>query len=130
MANSVGSLTVLLGLDAAEYTRGLTKAERDAQKFAQNTRAAILEVGKVLGGLEIVRQVMETTKAIIAEAAALDDLSDATGSSVESAVASSPIRPRFPAVISVNCNRSCSSSPRAWLAPMTRAAILAGRWPR
>jgi len=84
MANNLGKLVVLLGLDAAEFTRGLTKAEYEAQKFAKNTRAAILEVGKVLGGLEIGRQVFENTKAIIEEASSLNDLSDATGSSVES----------------------------------------------
>ena len=83
MANSVGQLVVKLGLDAAEYTRGLTKAEYQAQQFAQNTRAAILEVGKVLGGLEIGRQLIESTKAIIEQAASLNDLADATGSSVE-----------------------------------------------
>jgi hypothetical protein len=83
MANSLGSLVVSLGLDAAEYTRGLTKAEYQAKQFAQNTRSAILEVGKVLGGLAIAQQVYEATKAIIAEAAALDDLADATGASVE-----------------------------------------------
>ena len=84
MANNLGKLVVLLGLDAAEFTRGLTKAEYEAQKFARNTRSAILEVGKVLGGLEIGRQVLENTKAIIGEASSLNDLADATGSSVES----------------------------------------------
>lgn len=84
MANNLGKLVVLLGLDAAEFTRGLTKAEYEAQRFAKNTRAAILEVGKTLAGLEIGRQVFENTKAIIEEAASLNDLSDATGSSVES----------------------------------------------
>lgn len=84
MAENVGSLRVLLGLDAAEYTRGLTKAEKDAQRFAANTRSAILEVGKVLAGLGIAAAVLEATKAIISEASALNDLADATGSSVES----------------------------------------------
>ena len=60
MANSVGALVVSLGLDAAEYTRGLTKAEYQAKQFAQNTRSAILEVGKVLGGLAIADQVLRS----------------------------------------------------------------------
>ena len=84
MANVVGGLAVLLGLDATEYTRGLTKAEYQAKQFARNTRSAILEVAKVIGTIEIGRQVYEATKAIIAEAAALNDLAAATGSTVES----------------------------------------------
>src|SRR6185436_16514098 len=84
MVSSVGSLVVSLGLNSAEFTSGLTKSEYAAQRFAQNTRTAILEVAKVIGGLEIGRQVFESAKAIISEAAALNDLSDATGSSVES----------------------------------------------
>lgn len=84
MAQSVGSLVAVLGLDATEYTRGLTKAELQAQRFAQNTRTAILEVGKVLGGLAIAQQVVENAKAIVSEAAALDNLSTSLGSSVES----------------------------------------------
>lgn len=83
MANNLGQLIVKLGLDAAEFTRGLNKGEYEAQKFSRNTRTAILEVAKVLATLEIGRQVYESTKAIISEAAALNDLSDATGSSVE-----------------------------------------------
>jgi hypothetical protein len=75
MANTVGGLVVKLGLDAAEYTRGLTKAEYQAQQFAQKTRAAILEVGKVLAGLELGKQVFDATKEIIANASALDTLS-------------------------------------------------------
>lgn len=83
MANTLGRLLVLLGLDSSEYTRGLTKAEYQAQQFARNTRSAILEVGKVLGGLELGRQFYEATKEIINQAAALNDLADVAGSSVE-----------------------------------------------
>lgn len=83
MANSLGALRVFLGLDAAEFTRGLTKAEYQTQQFARNTRTALLEIGKVLGTLEIGRQLYENAKAIIGEASALNDLSEATGSSVE-----------------------------------------------
>lgn len=83
MADSIGSLVVRLGLNHAEFTSGLTRAEFQAQRFARQTRAAILEVGKVLGGLAIGNEILQATKAIIGEAAALNDLSDATGSSVE-----------------------------------------------
>jgi hypothetical protein len=83
MSNSLGALTVLLGLDASEYVRGLTKAEAQAKQFAANTRSAILEVGKVLGGLELGRVILENTKAIVEEASALQNLSGSLGSSVE-----------------------------------------------
>jgi hypothetical protein len=57
--NVVGSLRVLLGLDAAEYTRGLTKAEYQAQQFSRNVSRSIQDIAKVIGGLEIGRQVYE-----------------------------------------------------------------------
>src|SRR4029077_18865287 len=82
MANVVARLVALLGLDATEYTRGLTKAEYQARQFAQNTRTALLEVGKAFAALEIGREIIESTKAIVEEAAALHDLADATGSLV------------------------------------------------
>lgn len=86
--NIVGSLRVLLGLDAAEFTAGLTKADYQAQKFARAMReeigSSVRDVVKIIGGLEIGRQIYENTKAIISEAASLNDLADATGSSVES----------------------------------------------
>ncbi len=83
MASSVGSLVVRLGLDAGEFTSGLSKAEFQAQKFAQNTRSAILEVGKVLAGLEIGSALFENTKAILSQAASLQQLAGSTGSTVE-----------------------------------------------
>lgn len=85
MADNIGSLKVLLGLDAAEYTRGLSKAERDAQRFARNLREEIATAAKVLAGLGVAAAAIaiENARAIISEAAALNDLSDATGSSVE-----------------------------------------------
>jgi hypothetical protein len=83
MATSAGSLAVFLGLDVGEFTRGLSKAERDAQQFARNTRTAILEVGKVFGGLAIGNEFIKATKAILEEANALNDLADSTGASVE-----------------------------------------------
>ncbi len=41
MATSLGSLVVSLGLNAAEFTTGLTKSERDAEKFAKKLDQAI-----------------------------------------------------------------------------------------
>jgi hypothetical protein len=84
MARGLGELLVSLGLNTAEFSRGLTKAERDAQQFAGRVRSAVAEVGKILGGLEIGREIFSATKDIIAEASALSDLAQATGSTVES----------------------------------------------
>lgn len=84
MARGAGELVVSLGLDDAEYRAGLTKAERDAKIFAQRVNSAILQVGKVVGSFEIGKTLFDTTKEIIASASALNDLSSATGSSVES----------------------------------------------
>jgi hypothetical protein len=83
VANSLGALTVQLGLDASEYTRGLTRAEAQARQFSRNMRSTIGDIVGILGGLQLGSQFLQATKDIIAEAAALNDLSDATGSSVE-----------------------------------------------
>lgn len=45
MAANLGALTVSLGLDAADYTRGLTKAERDAYDFGEKIGSAIRKAG-------------------------------------------------------------------------------------
>ena len=41
MANNLGSLVVSLGLDAAEFTKGLSKSEYQAQQFARNIEKGI-----------------------------------------------------------------------------------------
>lgn len=41
MANNLGSLVVSLGLDAAEFTKGLSKSEYQAQQFARNVEKGI-----------------------------------------------------------------------------------------
>jgi hypothetical protein len=85
MATSLGSLVVSLGLDAAEYTRGLDKAQRDAQKardemarvFSQ--AGALIGAGAAAGALGLVA----LTKSSIDAADHLLDLSKATGITVE-----------------------------------------------
>lgn len=46
---AAGRLDVLLGLDAAEFTAGLTKAELETQKFQRQMVALGSQVGKALG---------------------------------------------------------------------------------
>lgn len=41
MASSLGSLVVRLGLDAGDYTAGLSKAERDANRYATTTERSM-----------------------------------------------------------------------------------------
>jgi len=41
MANSLGALVVSLSLDAADYIKGLTKAEYEAQKFAKAVESTV-----------------------------------------------------------------------------------------
>lgn len=84
MANTLGSLVVKLGLDAAEFTTGLTKSEYQAQKFAQQIDAKFKAVARTLASIGIGAAVGAFVRDTISAASALDDLSDATGSSVES----------------------------------------------
>lgn len=82
---AAGRLDVLLGLDAAEFTTGLSKAELDAQRFRQNLVRIGGQLGTALGagfsaaavGLGIL------TKQSIDAADHLNDLSKSTGVAVE-----------------------------------------------
>lgn len=82
---AAGRLDVLLGLDAAEFTSGLTKAEYDAKKFRDNLDKLASQVGKVLGA----GFVAAATGAAFLTRSALDaqdkllDLSATTGVTVE-----------------------------------------------
>jgi len=84
VATSLGSLVVSLGLNAADYTAGLTKAELQAQRFSKSVQNSFKAIGGILAGLSIGTELVQATEEIISSAAALNDLSDATGSSVES----------------------------------------------
>lgn len=88
MANSLGRLVVMLGLDAAEYTKGLTKSEYQAQQWARNVekgvelaRASLVGLGAAaVGAVAIVNAQAD-------KIAAFQDLADQVGDSAE-AVAS------------------------------------------
>lgn len=85
MATGAGRLDVTLGLNAAEFTAGLTKAERDAEKFQANLVRLGGQIGTALGvGLGVaVGAFAALTKSSIDAADKLNDLSKATGVSVE-----------------------------------------------
>ena len=84
MANNLGSLVVSLGLDAAEFTRGLTKEEYRAQQWARNLgtafdgiRTAALANFAAIGGAVAVmdRQLKSVAK--------FQELADKIGTSAE-----------------------------------------------
>jgi len=81
----LGSLVVSLGLNATDFTQGLTKAEQDAQKFASSAAAIGTKIGAGLGvGLVAAAGALVTM--VKQQATAIDafnDLKDATGASIE-----------------------------------------------
>jgi hypothetical protein len=83
MANSLGSLVVSLGLDAAEFTRGMTKAEQQSAQFARKMESNFKSVARFIATLGVGAIIAKFTTDTISAASALDDLADATGSSVE-----------------------------------------------
>lgn len=74
MVASVGSLVVSLGLDAAQYTQGLTKAEYNARKFGESIgsgiRTAAIASTAAIAGL---------AAAAVAASAAFDHLLEGAG---------------------------------------------------
>lgn len=85
MATSLGSLVVSLGLDAAEYTRGLDKAQRDAQKARDEMARVFSQAGALIGAGAAAGAIglVALTKSSIDAADHLLDLSKATGITVE-----------------------------------------------
>jgi hypothetical protein len=88
MSSSIGSLIVRLGLDAAEFTGGLTKAEYQARKFgeaigtgirsaatAAAASLATLGAGAVAAGVAV--------NSLIKSAGDFQDLAEKTGASAE-----------------------------------------------
>ena len=86
---SIGQVNVKLGLDAAEYVQGLTKAQLQARKFGEEVGSTIRS-GAIIAtsaftamsaaGVAAFAFIKEQTNAVDA----FNDLSDATGASVES----------------------------------------------
>jgi hypothetical protein len=82
---AAGRLDVLMGLDAAEFHRGLTKAEYEAQKFQRNLVRTFSQLGELagLGFAAAATGAAALTKSAIDAADKLNDLSKATGVTVE-----------------------------------------------
>lgn len=87
MAN-IGALSVSLGLDAAEYTRGLTQAERAAYEFGERIgtgiRGAATAAATALAALGVsAGSAVAGFNSLIEGAAKFSDLADKTGASAE-----------------------------------------------
>jgi hypothetical protein len=84
MANSLGALVVSLSLDAADYIKGLTKAEYEAQKFAkavestvEAARASMVALGVGAAGVAVALNDQ------ISKIADYQDLADKIGDTAE-----------------------------------------------
>lgn len=88
MASSLGSLVVSLGLDAAQFTSGLSKAEYQARKFGEtigsNIRTATLATTAALGGLAGAALAANAAfNKLLDGAAQFQDLAEMTGTSAQ-----------------------------------------------
>jgi len=88
MANNIGSLRVSLGLDAAEFTAGLTKSEYQARKFGETLGGGIRSAaGLAAGALAAVglsaAGAVAGFQALINGAGDFQDLAEKTGASAE-----------------------------------------------
>lgn len=88
MAGSLGSLVVTLGLDAAEFTTGLTKSEYEAKKFAQKVDRAIADGVKAAGAAFVTLGVaaagaFAAISKMASDVGAFKDLEETTGANAE-----------------------------------------------
>jgi len=87
-ANSLGGLIVTLGLNAAEFTSGLTKSEREAQLFAARLDSAITSGAKaasaaILGIGAAAAVAFAAVNELSRQAGDFKDLEEKTGASAE-----------------------------------------------
>lgn len=84
MANNLGSLVVSLGLDAGEFTKGMTKAEYQAQQFARNLERGV-EAARVaaIGSLAAIGGAVLALDKQLQSIAGFQDLADKIGDSAQ-----------------------------------------------
>lgn len=88
MANTLGSLIVRLGLDAAEFTSGLTRSEYQARKFAQQIDSGI-KTAVSLATIALAGMATAASAAFVAvdqlakQAGRFQDLAEKTGANAE-----------------------------------------------
>jgi hypothetical protein len=84
MANNLGSLVVSLGLDAGEFTRGLSKSEYQAQQWAKKFETGV-EAARVaaLGSLAAIGSAALVLNQQLQSIAGFQDLADKIGDSAQ-----------------------------------------------
>lgn len=88
MANTLGQLIVRLGLDAADFTSGLSKSEHQARRFADSlSNKVAIGVVKAQVAIEAFQAAVElavnAVPRLIEQAAGFQDLAEKTGASAE-----------------------------------------------
>jgi hypothetical protein len=88
MANTIGQLVVRLGLDAAEFTSGLTKSEYEAKKLARSIdkaigQAASIATTAIIGIGAAAATAFYAADRLIKQAGDFQDLAEKTGASAE-----------------------------------------------
>lgn len=83
MATNLGSLVVSLGLDAATYTQGLSKAERQAEQAMRAIQGTITKIAGAFGAVIGADLFVGLIRSSIDAADHLNDLSKSTGLAVE-----------------------------------------------
>lgn len=87
-SNTLGSIKIVLGLDAAEFTTGMTKAEYQAQKSAEKIRSNLADGAKAAGAALALIAVgavaaLAGLEKLVGQVANFQDLSEKTGASAE-----------------------------------------------
>lgn len=85
MAGALGGLFISLGLDSAEFTAGLSKAQHEGRRALQRIKQDAEDMGKAfaLGAVAAGAAATLFARNVINAAADLDDMAEKTGASVE-----------------------------------------------
>jgi hypothetical protein len=83
MANNLGSLIVSLGLDAAEYLRGLTKAEYESKKTADKLTKQFQQAAAAIASIGVGTLFVSSIRATADYAKEIDNLSKIAGVGAE-----------------------------------------------
>jgi hypothetical protein len=84
MANNLGSLVVSLGLDAAEFTRGMSKGEYQAKQSTDRVKSMFADLGKYVAGLGLGAGFVTLVKNTADAAVQIDRLAKLSNTSAES----------------------------------------------
>jgi hypothetical protein len=83
MANNLGSLVVSLGLDAAEFTRGMSKGEYQAKQSADRIKSQFEDLTKYVAGLGIGAALVQSIRSTADYGDELGKLAQKAGTTTE-----------------------------------------------